>query len=344
MTMTAPALRRRSLLVLAAAPALGRPARAATALRIGILHTLSPAPLYIAMDRGYFRDTGLDASFRYFQAAQPIAAAAVAGDIDVGVTALTGGFFALAGRGALRVIGGGLHEEKGIEGTALLASDRAFDAGLTTPAKLAGQSVGITQFGSSFQYMVGRIAEVEHFDPKSVTLRPLQGIGNMIAAIGTNQIDATFAIASQAKPLVRLGKAHLLAWVGDLFPYQLTAAFTTERMVAQHAAALHGFADAYKRGVNDYRAAFFRRQPDGSPVRDAKTDAAIANIEKFVFTGDPNARQKILSGLPYYNADGALDVADVRRQIAWFKAQGLVKVPVDPAKVINTSFLPVLHA
>ena len=68
--MTTTPLRRRSLLALAALPALARPARAATGLRIGILHTLSPAPLYVAMDRGYFRDAGLDASFRFFQAAQ----------------------------------------------------------------------------------------------------------------------------------------------------------------------------------------------------------------------------------------------------------------------------------
>ena len=76
---------------------------AADPLRIGLLHTLSPAPLYLAMQRGYFRDAGLDAQFRYFEAAQPIAAAAVSGDIDVGITALTGGFFSLAGRGTLDV-------------------------------------------------------------------------------------------------------------------------------------------------------------------------------------------------------------------------------------------------
>jgi NitT/TauT family transport system substrate-binding protein len=325
---------RRALLAVAAMPAV---ARAATPLRIGILHTLSPAPLYIAMDRGYFRDAGLAARFRFFQAAQPIAAAAVAGDIEVGVTALTGGFFALAGRGALHVIGGGLQERRGIEGTALLASPKAFAAGLTSPAKLPGHSVGITQFGSSFQYMVGRIAEIEHFDPKSIVLRPLQGIGNMIAALGTNQVDATFAIASQAKPLVAAGRAHLLAWIGDLFPYQITAVFTTNRMVTRRAAELRGFADAYKRGVTDYRAAFFT---PGAPA--ATTDAAIASIEKFVFTGDPNAPAKIRAGIGYYNADGALDVPDVRRQIEWFRAQGLVKVPLDPTKIIDTQFLPTI--
>ena len=79
-------------------------ARAAEPLRLGLLHTLSPAPFYIAQERGYFRDEGIDLTFRFFEAAQPIAAAAVAGDIDVGVTALTGGFFNLAEKGTLKVI------------------------------------------------------------------------------------------------------------------------------------------------------------------------------------------------------------------------------------------------
>ena len=88
-------------------------AQAAEPVRLGLLHTLSPAPFYIAQERGYFRDEGIDLTFRFFEAAQPIAAAAVSGDIDVGVTALTGGFFNLAEKGTLKVIGGALHEQRG---------------------------------------------------------------------------------------------------------------------------------------------------------------------------------------------------------------------------------------
>src|SRR5215470_964050 len=154
----------RLLALVALVLAFAAPAFASEPLRLGLLHTLSPAPFYIAQERGYFRHEGIDLSFRFFDAAQPIAAAAVSGDIDVGVTALTGGFFNLAEKGTLKVIGGGLHEEKGYEGSAILVSDQAFDAGLTAPAKLAGHSFAITQYGSSFHYMLGRIAEAEHFD------------------------------------------------------------------------------------------------------------------------------------------------------------------------------------
>jgi NitT/TauT family transport system substrate-binding protein len=315
-------------------------AHAADPLRLGLLHTLSPAPFYIAQERGYFRDEGIDLTFRFFEAAQPIAAAAVSGDIDVGVTALTGGFFNLAQKGTLKVIGGGLHEQRGYEGSAILVSNQAYAAGLTSLDKLAGHSFAITQYGSSFHYMLGRIAEVEHFEVASVTLRPVQQIANMVAAVGSGQVDATIAIASMAKPLVAGGQAHIIGWAGNIVPYQITAVFTTVQMIEQHADVLQRFARAYQKGVADYRDAFLRLDPQGKPIVDAATEAVIPQITKYVFTGDPNARAKIIGGVGYYDEGGALDVADVLAQLQWFKAQDLVKGDADPRSVIDTRFLP----
>jgi NitT/TauT family transport system substrate-binding protein len=320
------------------------PAQAAAPVRLGLLHTLSPAPFYIAQERGYFRDAGIELAFTFFESAQPIAAAAVAGDIDVGVTALTGGFFALAATGALKIVGGGLHEQRGYEGSAILVSNQAFESGVTSPDKLAGHSLAITQYGSSFHYMLGRIAEAKGFDLKSLTLRPVQQVPNMVAAVQSGQVDATIAIASMAKPLAANGQAHIIGWVGDIVPYQITALFATKRMVTQQADVLHRFAGAYQKGVDDYRDAFLRLDAQGRPITDAKADAMIPLITKYVFTGDPAARAKILDGVGYYDAGGALDVADVEAQYNWFVAQGLVKPGPDaanlPASLIDTRFLP----
>jgi len=316
------------------------PAHAADPVRLGLLHTLSPAPFYIAQERGYFRDEGIDLTFRFFEAAQPIAAAAVAGDIDVGVTALTGGFFNLAEKGVLKVIGGGLHEEKGYEGSAILVSNTAYESGLTALDKLPGHSFAITQYGSSFHYMAGRIAQAQGFDLKTITLRPVQQIGNMVAAVASNQVDATIAIASMAKPLAAQNQAHILGWAGDIVPYQITALFTTPAMIATKPDVLKHFAAAYQKGVADYREAFLRLDSAGHPIIDENTEAAIPLLTKYVFTGDPNARQKILSGVGYYDAGGALDVADVLDQVRWFKDQGLVKGEADPATMLDTRFLP----
>jgi NitT/TauT family transport system substrate-binding protein len=325
-------LGRRGILALAAAAA-ARPARAAQTVRLGMLKTLSPAPFYIAREQGLFAKHGVEVEFVFFQAAQPIAAAAVAGDIDVGVTALTGGFFSLAGKGTLKVIGGGLHEEAGKDLTAILVSKRAYAGGLTSVEKLGGHSLAITQYGSSFHYMAGQLAARKGFDLKTVTLRPVQSIGNMLAAVRTGQVDATMAIASQAKPAAASGDVHIIGWVGDYLPYQITALFTTQAMIAHRAAALHGFCDGYKDGVAAYRAAFLADQPSG-------TDAAMAAITKYVFTGDAQAAAKIKAGIGWYDPGGALDVADVKSQLAWFQAQDMVKGQVDAADIIETGFLP----
>jgi len=304
--------------------------RAAAPIRLGMLRTLSPAPFYLAQERGYF---GGAVSFTFFEAAQPIAAAAVAGDIDVGVTALTGGFFSLAGRGVLRVIGGALHEQKGFDLTAILVSKAAYAAGVTSVAKLAGRSFGITQYGSSFHYMIGRVAEGAGFDVKTMMLRPLQQIGNMVAAVRTGQVDATMAIASQARPVAASGEAHIIGWVGDLLPYQITALFTTQAMIAERSADLRAFCAGYQKGVADYRAAFIDKTADTAP--------ALAQIRRYVFTSDPLGDQKILEGIGWYDPGAALDVADVKAQLAWFTAQGMVKGEIKAEDIIDTRFLPV---
>ena len=341
MTLGRRAVLGRGAVLAGMAVAAGGRVEAAETITLGLLHTLSPAPFYIAQERGYFAEAGVAVVFRFFEAAQPIAAAAVSGDIDVGVTALTGGFFSLAGKGELKVIGGALHEQKGFELTAVLVSRQAYAAGLTSFAKLGGHSFGLTQYGSSFHYMVGKLAEASGFDVKSLSLRPLQQIANMVAAVRSGQVDATMAIASMAVPAAASGDAHIIGWVGDVVPYQITALFTTRAMIARRADALRRFCGAYQRGVADYRAAFLEFDAQRRPVYGAATDVAVAAVQKYVFTGDPAGGEKIRGGVGWYDVGAALDVADVRAQLAWFQAQGMVKGPIDPADIIDTSFLPV---
>src|SRR3954463_2021332 len=83
-------------------------ARAEDALkaRIGVLRLSSSAPVFIALDKGYFRDAGLDIELKFFDAAQPIAVATATGEVEVGVTAFTAGLYNLAGKGTLKIIAG----------------------------------------------------------------------------------------------------------------------------------------------------------------------------------------------------------------------------------------------
>ncbi len=127
--------------------------------KIGVLRLSSSAPVFIAQDKGYFREAGLDIELKFFDAAQPIAVATTSGDVDFGITAFTAGLYNLAGKGTLKVIGGMSREKPGYPLIGYFASNNAYAAGLKTPKDLAGKRVAVTQVGSSFHYSLGLLAD-----------------------------------------------------------------------------------------------------------------------------------------------------------------------------------------
>ena len=71
-------------------------------IRVGALRFTSHSASFIAFEKGYFKEAGLDVEFEYFQAAAPMAVAIASGDIDYGITAITGGLINLADKGVIR--------------------------------------------------------------------------------------------------------------------------------------------------------------------------------------------------------------------------------------------------
>ncbi|HUD87973.1 MAG TPA: ABC transporter substrate-binding protein, partial [Xanthobacteraceae bacterium] len=200
--------------------------------KVGVLRLSSSAPVFIAQDRGYFREAGLDVELKFFDAAQPIAVAVTSGDIDFGVTAFTAGLYNLAGKGTLKVIGGMSREKAGYPLIGYFASNNAYAAGLKTPQDLAGKRVAVTQVGSSFHYSLGLLADKYHFKLSEVKVLPMQSLANAAAALKGETVDAALLPASTARGLIDAGGAKLLGWVGDETPWQLGAVFAAPRTIA----------------------------------------------------------------------------------------------------------------
>src|SRR3954465_5779334 len=162
----------------ALAPASDAGAEAAQKAKGGVVRLASSAPVFIAQDKGYFKDSGLDIELKFFDAAQPIAVATTSGDIDFGITAFTAGLYNLAGKGTLRVIGGMSREKAGYPLIGYFASNNAYAAGLKRPKDLAGKRIAVTQVGSSFHYSLGLLADKYGFKLAEVKVLPLQSLSN----------------------------------------------------------------------------------------------------------------------------------------------------------------------
>ncbi|OKH90201.1 ABC transporter substrate-binding protein [Thalassospira sp. TSL5-1] len=321
-------------------------ASAAEKINIATLAFVSSAPLFIAKEKGYFADEGLDAELTFFRAAQPVSVAIASGDADFGVTAFTGGFFNLAAKGALKVIGGQLHEEPGYDGSAILVSNKAFDAGLTKVEQLGGHSFALSQVGSSFHYMIGNVAEKAGFDLASMDLKPLQAVPNMIGALKTGQVDSMIIVPHIAKPLANAGAAHIIGWVKDYDPYQVGGLFTSTRNVEERRDVVEHFVKAYQKGVADYRAALLAKDANGKLVKSDSTDEILKIVHKYVYAEDPEEKAfpKIRNGAMFITKDARLDVADVKKQVKWYQDHGYVSKDAAPDTFIDTSFIPPLDA
>ncbi|MCV3270795.1 ABC transporter substrate-binding protein [Roseobacter sinensis] len=332
--------RRQALGALGAATAVGLAAPACAAGRkitVGALRFTSHAGSFIAFERGYFAEAGLEVELKFFQAAQPMAVAIASGDVDYAITAISGGLVSLADKGAIKVIGGALSEEPGIDGQKILASDAAFQAGLTAPAALDGKSFGMSTAGSSFHYMGSKVAAAEGV---SLSFKPLQKVGAIIGALKSGQIDAWSIVPHIAKPLAASGAVHIIGDIADYLPdYQVTTVFTSATNAADERDMTGDYLSAYARGVADYNATMIAQESGQAGV-----DAMVDLIHKYVYTDRPRetAAASIINGTMRLNGGAALNVASVRDQLKWFQSEGLVDEGITLETLLDTSYVETL--
>ena len=319
-------------LVLALALALAATAANAEAIKIGVLHTTASGPVFIAAEKGYFAEQGLDAQVVFFDSAQPGSVAAASGAIDMAYTGLTGGFYGLASQGVLRIVAGGARETPGFHYQPFLASNHAWDGGLRSFKDLPGHSFGVSQIGSPPHYALGLIAAKYGFDVKTVRIQPLASIPNLVAGIVGGQVDTVMMPGNTAVPVLKKGQAKLLGYIGDEAPYQLVATIVSSKTADERHDMIGKALAAIRKGAQAYHDAF---TPNGMRG-DGPDEAALLVI---VAKGANQTPAEAGASMPYIDPDGRLDVADVLRQLAWYRAQGLVKGTIDGDQIIDRRYV-----
>ena len=287
--------------------------------RVGVLRLSSSAPVFIAQEKGYFRDAGLDVELKFFDAAQPIAVATASGDVDFGVTAFTAGLYNLAGKGVLKVIGGMSREKAGFPLIGYFASNNAYAAGLKTPRDLAGKRVAVTQVGSSFHYSLGLLADKYGFKLGDVKVLPLQSLSNAAAALKGETVDAALLPVSTARKLMDDNGAKLLGWVGDETPWQLGAVFASPKALANKPLVTK-LLGALERADREYHDVILSAVKDGNAPINEQTKPLLEIIAKY--TNLPV--EQVVGNCAYVDPDGRLDVKNVANQIEWLQSQGFV--------------------
>ncbi len=311
-------------------------ARAEDALKakVGVLRLSSSAPVFIAQDKGYFREAGLDVELKFFDAAQPIAVATTSGDIDFGVTAFTAGLYNLAGKGVLKVIGGMSREKAGYPLIGYFASNSAYASGLKTPKDLAGKRIAMTQVGSSFHYSLGLLADKYGFKLSEVKIVPLQSLSNAAAALKGETVDAALLPISTARKLMDEGGAKFLGWVGDETPWQLGAVFASPKTLTNKVLVTK-LLGVLAKADREYHDVILASMKDGVAPINEQTKPLLEIIAKY--TNLPV--EQVVGNCAYIDPDGKLDVKNVDNQIKWLQEQGFADKGFDANTIIAKDYV-----
>jgi NitT/TauT family transport system substrate-binding protein len=295
-------------------------------VKVGILKLTSSAPVFVGLEKGFFREAGIEPELVWFQAAQPVAVALAAGDIEVGATGLTAGLFNIvAGGQKLWVIADKGREWPGHPLTALVVQK---DGPVQSVKDLRGKKVGITTLGSTFHYMLGNLVEQAGLALGDVEPAPLRTLGAMSEALQTRRVDAILIPQPLAGTTVEKGFGRILHWVGDKLPYQVAALFASHRFVQDRERAV-AFLRGYVRASRYYHDAVLAGRSG------PQYDEVVAITAKYT-EAPPDV---IRVGFPYQDRDGRLDIPDIARQLAWYHRTGMATRALAPAELVDTALL-----
>ena len=297
--------------------------------KVGVLKLTSSAPIFVGVEKGFFKEFGVEPELVYFQAAAPISMAVAAGQIDVGATGLTAATYNI-------VLGGEkmwIVADKGREWpdhrlTAIVVRKDLYDAGARGVADLKGKRIGITQLGSTFHYQIGNILEKEGMSLKDVSIVPLQAMPAALEALKGKQIDAVILPQPFPGRAEADGFGRIIAWAGDLFPWQIATVFYSRRFAADRARAVN-FMKGYVKSSRHYYDAVLA----GS--QGAAYDEIVAVTARY--TAAPVAVIRL--GLPYQDRSARLWVEDIPRQMTWWQRHGFIKATIPLKDIVDTSFV-----
>jgi NitT/TauT family transport system substrate-binding protein len=302
-------------------------------VRIGLTHDASIVPVLIAIDAGYFDRAGLDPKLMPLESDASVSAAAASGDVDIGMAALSATFFRYAAAHHFKIIASRSSDQTRFPRYALLVSQKASVAGLSGVRGLSNANIGVAGTDSSEYYGLYSIATRFKLDPRSIKTIPLQSQAGELSALSRGQIDAALLPYPAALPLAKNGRSLLR--LSDFAQWQEGVVFVAAESIARRRALIEAFMRAYQHGTADYALNFLNYDDGGDfipgPLYDRYLDLAARWLK---ISRDTLAQTKT-----YNDRRANLDVADIEKQVQFWKDRGKLGKGVAAEDLLDLSFI-----
>ncbi|GAC1329520.1 MAG: hypothetical protein NVSMB2_28540 [Chloroflexota bacterium] len=305
-------------------------------LAVGVTGNTSDAPLFIAQDKGYFREQGFEATFTTFQSAADAIAPLASGQIALSAGTIGAGLFNAVARGLdLKIVADkGQHSgtpENGFTSALALTVPKAdAEAGrYRTFADLKGKTVAMTGTGSGPEVMLDKGLQTAGLSTTDVTLKTL-AFPDMLTALSNHSID----LAVEIEPFVTQGRSRgiLDIWKNseDIYTGQQGGVLMYGPAVASLGSETGDrVMVAYLKALRDYYDAFGLKHNNQPEI--------IAILTRYTSVKDPSLYAQM--GWDYMNPDGYVNRDAIGEDLDWYAAHGYVTQAPALSQVVDNSFV-----
>ena len=302
-------------------------------VRVGTAQSASDAAIYIADQKGYFEEQGIQLELIPFRSAAETVPSLGSGDLDVGGGSPSAGMYNAVARGLdLKNVADKGSHPPGNGYTAILVRNDLVDSGVFNGYEdLEGLTLGTVAEGTSAE-----INLVDALRQGGLTLNDAQveylSFPDHVSALENGSIDASSTTEPSATQAVESGAAVRWAGADELYPYQQVATIIYGPDFVEQGDLATGFMVAYLKGARDYNDAL-----EEGRIQGPNADEIISIIAEYSNITDPELiSNMVAAGI---DPNGELNVDGMERDLQTWKDQGLLEnEDVTAEQTVDTSF------
>lgn len=320
-------MKRRTLIAAAALAACGR--RQTAKIRVSVGDRITMAPIYLARERGFFTDAGLDVEFTVSKSSRDALTLLAGGEFDVALFSMTPATPNAIARGArIRVVAGRESLTPGCsDNGALHYREARYPRGLEDASAWPGSRMAVSGDGLNNLFYVDEVTRSLGVDGRKIQIEKM-GFEEALAAIAGGHIDMSIG---GGRP----------AYLAGGLPNGVRRSDIVERVVGeyQYSHVLYGrglldgpaergaaFLRAYLRGASAWVAGDTPRFVEDF-ARDNKLDVEV------VKRGCRNS----------VSTTGRVAYADIDRWLRWATANRHIEQPMTAGKIADSRFIDALR-
>jgi NitT/TauT family transport system substrate-binding protein len=304
------------------------PAFAQTKVRVGAYASISDAPLYIALDKGYFKEQGLDVELVQVNSGGTMMSLMTSGELDASGGSPGAGVYNAVRQGIqFKIVADKGSSLPGHGYFAFVVRKDLADQIKTVP-DLRGHSLAVTGYkaGASSEVTIGKLLASGGLKESDVNQMNMT-FGDIAAALGTKKIDVGVLIEPLVTQVAAKGIATIWKRVDDIYPGQQYGALMYGPGIIKRPDVANKFMVAYLKAARFYNDALANKIP---------RDELVAILTRHTSVKDPQLYKTMV--FPGISPDGTLNTVGMEEDVKWWVANGRMKEKVNLGDIIDTRY------